>query len=337
MNPPWFEDSDSTDDEEWMDSIQKYDHLFDFRLDHPVKIIKVQDDNLLMVKQHNSKWEVAIYQIPAKLLSKNSEEEGLLKSRELNLKYGYYTSSCVIDAEFLPSEKVALLVQYGLEILEAENDSDLLVKKHFVNLQHKPTRIKYNSSFTNIQICCANKLKIIGNDLELNFEIEIPDSPDSILDFIQTSANEFLIATESDVFRMNSKGETLNRFKFETIMKRCSVTPTFQISAITEHGKLFIGCIKDDFFEIKEVSDIKDCSDLKWIENQQSIMVTSNGKLHLVEFENEQTQNIFLHSASKKVKSISAFASHPTIPSVIFCAYDSKCLQIFQKSSKISK
>ena len=334
MNPPWFEDSDSTDDEEWMDSIQKYDHLFDFRLDHPVKIIKVQDDNLLMVKQHNSKWEVAIYQIPAKLLSKNSEEEGLLKSRELNLKYGYYTSSCVIDAEFLPSEKVALLVQDGLEILETENDSDLLVKKHFVNLQHKPTRIKYNSSFGNIQICCANKLKIIGNDLELNFEIEIPDSTK---DFIQTSANEFLIATESDVIQMNSRGETLNRFKFETTIKRCRVTQTFQISAITDHGKLFIGRIKDDTFKMKEVSEIEDCSDLKWIANEQCIMVTSNEKLHLVQFENEQAQNIFTHSASKKVKFISAFASHPTIPSVIFCAYDSKCLQIFQKSSKISK
>ena len=334
MNPPWFEDSDGTDDEEWMDSIQKYDHLFDFRLDHPVKIIKVQDDNLLMVKQHNSKWEVAIYQIPAKLLSKNSEEEGLLKSRELNLKYGYYTSSCVIDAEFLPSEKVALLVQDGLEILETENDSDLLVKKHFVNLQHKPTRIKYNSSFRNIQICCANKLKFVGNDLELNFEIEIPDS---IKDFIQTSANEFLIATESNVIQMNSRGETLNRFKFETTMKRCSVTQTFQISAITENGKLFIGRIKDDTFKMKEVLEIEGCSDLKWIANEQCIMVTSNEKLHLVQFENEQAQNIFTHSTSKKVKSISAFTSHPTIPSVIFCAYDSKCLQIFQKSSKISK
>ena len=336
MNPPWFEDSES-EDEDWLfDSIQKYDHLFEFKfeLDLPLKIIKVQDDNLLMVKQHNSKWEVAIYQIPAKLLSKNSEEEGLLKSRELNLKYGYYTSSCVIDAEFLPSEKVALLVQDGLEILETQNDSDLLVKKHFVNLQYKPTRIKYNSSFRNVQTCCANELKIIGNNFELNFEIEIPDF---IKDFIQTPANEFLIATDSEVIRMNAKGEPLHRFKFETIMKRCSVTPTFQISAITEHGKLFIGHITDNVFKIREVTEIEDCSDLKWIENQHSIMVTSNEKLHLVEFENQKTQSIFTHSASKKAKSISAFASHPTIPSVIFCAYDTKCLQIFQKSSKISR
>ena len=103
MDPPWFEDSDS-ENEDWMtENVNKYQHLFMYKLEHtPVKI-KIHPEGkfvLLLSKTKKEVYELAIFKLPEKVLAVNSNEEGLLNSRELSLKCGVYVEQKVLDCGF---------------------------------------------------------------------------------------------------------------------------------------------------------------------------------------------------------------------------------------------
>ena len=61
MNPPWFEDSES-DDDDWMSqNIAKYEHLFMYKLEHSPLKIKIHPEGkhiLLLSRTKKSKYSV---------------------------------------------------------------------------------------------------------------------------------------------------------------------------------------------------------------------------------------------------------------------------------------
>ena len=121
-NPPWFEDSES-EDENWMsESIQKYEHLYNYKMDYPVKILKVNDESMLVVTEKSpSMFEIAIYFLPVKVHRNpplDKSKEGLIKNRELMLKHGLRIESEILDADFIRDcnngLKVAVLISFNI-------------------------------------------------------------------------------------------------------------------------------------------------------------------------------------------------------------------------------
>ena len=207
MNPPWFEDSDS-DDDDWMeDLISKYEQLYNYKMDNPVKILKVHpkgDKILVITERINStqntlqfckSYEITIFQLPEKILSTNREEEGLIKSRELSLKFGLHFNCLIFDAAFMFDEnKIALLTEKGLEILKPQNDSNLLTNSELIPMQNK-TKIKMTQD-NHILVFGPNSFNILSCDFKLRTDsLKLHITVIDVLDVIQFTTNQYLIAT----------------------------------------------------------------------------------------------------------------------------------------------
>ena len=207
MNPPWLEDSDS-DDDDWMeDLILKYEQLYDYKMDDPVKILKVhpKGDKILVITerinstqstlQFGKSYEISIFQLPAKILSTNREEEGLIKSRELSLKYGLHFNCLIFDADFMSHEnEIALLTEKGLELLKPQKDSNLLKNSELIPMQNK-TKIKITQD-NNILVLGPNSFNFLTCDFKLRMDsLKLPVTVIDVLDVIQFTTNQYLIAT----------------------------------------------------------------------------------------------------------------------------------------------
>ena len=362
-NPPWFEDSES-EDENWMsESIQKYEHLYNYKMDHPVKILKVNDDSMLVVTEKApSKFEMAIYLLPEKVhqnLPLDKSKEGLVKNRELMLKHGLQIESEILDAEFIRDcnngLKVAVLIPDGLEIFKPDEKSDLLVKCDSVKIQGDQTKLKCMAD-ERILLFGRNSFMVL-NVITLK-TIECYDEKEDILDITEISERHYQVVNSKqiqfvtlDMEKHNIKSVSLNR----SLKRACTITSwsqddttepaRFTLFGIDEHDQLVFRQYTNqetDNLDMTPIPEFQNCNDIQWCDKilGECLMVTSLNKIYLLQKEKNKPwlePKVFTHTCSSKASSITAFTAswknfgHKHVP-IIMCADDKKSLDIFQKS-----
>ena len=223
-NPPWFEDSES-EDENWMsESIQKYEHLYNYKMDHPVKILKVNDDSMLIVTEKApSKFEIAIYLLPEKVHRSpplDKSKEGLIKNRELMLKHGLQIESEILDADFIRDcnngIQVAVRIPDGLEIFKPDEKSDLLVKCDSVEIQGFQTKMK---CWRNERILLFGRNSFMNLNARTLDTIDCYDEKEDILDVTEIFERQYIVVNpkQIQIFTLDKekhdiKSISLNRY-----------------------------------------------------------------------------------------------------------------------------
>ena len=146
VNPPWFEDSDSEDDDWMSDSLDKYKHLFKYKVENAPFKIRIHPEGkliLLLSLTAKKKYEIQVFQMPEKILAATPEEEGLINNRELMLLYGYIESKTILDCDFAPNSGLAVIVLTPgqLDILKVKDEvSNILVKSKTFPLDKPATK-----------------------------------------------------------------------------------------------------------------------------------------------------------------------------------------------------
>ena len=150
VNPPWFDESDSEDDEWMSESLDKYKHLFKYNMENSPLKIRIHPNGkliLLLSLTPRQKYEILVFKTPGKILARNPEEEGLINNRELTLVCGYIEAKTVLDCDFDPSKEdsIAVLV-LTIGIVERfqrkDDNSDLLIKTKEFFLDEPGTHMK---------------------------------------------------------------------------------------------------------------------------------------------------------------------------------------------------
>ena len=370
-NPPWFEDSES-EDENWMsESIQKYEHLYNYKMDYPVKILKVNDESMLVVTEKSpSMFEIAIYFLPVKVHRNpplDKSKEGLIKNRELMLKHGLRIESEILDADLIRdcnnAIKVAVLIPDGLEIFKPDEKSDLLVKCDSVEIQGDQTKMK----------CVDERILLFGRNsfMVLNVinlkTIDCYDEKEDILDVTEISERHYQVVNSNQVQfvtadkeKHNLKSVSLNR----SLKRACTMTSLkqdhteplrFTLFGIDEHDQLVFGHYtkqETDKLDMAPIPEFQNCDDIRWCDKilGECLMVTSSNKIYLLQKEKNKSwlePKVFTHTCSSKASSITAFTAsfknvgHKPMTDdglfkcyvpIIMCADDKKSVDIFQKS-----
>ena len=143
VNPPWFDESDSEDDDWMSESLDKYKHLFKYNMENSPLKIRIHPNGkliLLLSLTPRQKYEILVFKIPGKILARNSEEEGLINNRELTLLCGCVETKTVLDCDFVPNKACDILVLTPgqVDIFKRKDEtSDLLEKSQSCGLQSR--------------------------------------------------------------------------------------------------------------------------------------------------------------------------------------------------------
>ena len=370
-NPPWFEDSES-EDENWMsESIQKYEHLYNYKMDHPVKILKVNDDSMLIVTEKaHSKFEIAIYLLPEKVHRSpplDKSKEGLIKNRELMLKHGLQIESEILDADFIRDcnngIQVAVRIPDGLEIFKPDEKSDLLVKCDSVEIQGFQTKMK---CWRNERILLFGRNSFMNLNVRTLETIDCYDEKKDILDVTEIFERHYIVVNpkQIQIFTLDKEKDDIKSISLNRYLKRaCSITSVrqnhtdplkFTLFGIDENDQLVFGQYTNhethSCLDMTPIPEFQNCDDIQSCNKilGDCLMVTSLNKIYLLQTENNKSwlePKFFTHTCSSKASSITAFTaswknlSHkPTtdgllkIVPIIMCADNKKSVDIFQKS-----
>ena len=335
MNPPWFEDSES-DDDDWMSqNIAKYEHLFMYKLEHSPLKIKIHPEGkhiLLLSRTKKSKFELAIFKLPEKLLAVNKEEEGLLNSRELTLKCGFYHEQIVLDCEFWPhSENSIIALLLGkLELYKVkEDESDLLVMNQSISID--PCKL--------IKVCDKTVVLISDYSVQLvdhDFKVSKTLKETGVLDCLVTP-EAILILKWNELKIEDLSGNLKNTIYFGFNLSSPVALFTFG-SSILLAAKLNDTLLHAEFkltdttLHFEELSEYSDCETIKWTKSGSLIAVQEKK----IQVYNRTSKNVtFEHEASKKSTKILDFSPHPSVATqkILLCIDDAKSLQAFSIES----
>ena len=334
MNPPWFEDSES-DDDDWMSqNIAKYEHLFMYKLEHEPLKIKVHPEGkfiLLLSRSKKLKFELTIFKLPEKLLAVNPEEEGLLNSRELTLKCGFYHDQTVLDCEFWPhaDNSIVVLLLGKLELYQVkEDESDLLVKNQSVSID--PCKV--------VKVCDKTVILISDYSVQLvdeDFNVSKTIKETGVLDCLVTQGGVIILKwNELKVFDGQDLCQLKNTISFgfnlSSPVALSAVESSIRLAAMLNdtllHTEFNYNSTKLHFEEISQCPEL-----IRW---------TNDGSLTLVQEKKIQVYNrrnhvIFEHESSKKSQKIVDFSPHPQAKKVLLCIDNAKSLQAFSMNQNL--
>ena len=334
MNPPWLEDSES-DDDDWMSqNIAKYEHLFMYKLEHEPLKIKVHPEGkfiLLLSRSKKLKFELTIFKLPEKLLALNPEEEGLLNSRELTLKCGFYHEQTVLNCEFWPhaENSIVVLLLGKLELYQVkEDESDLLVKNQSVSIN--PCKVAKVSDKTVILISDYS-VQLVDEDFKVSKTIK----ETGVLDCLVIQDRVLILKwNELKVF----DGQDLGQLK-HTISFGFNLSSPVALSVM--ESSIHLAAILNDTllhtefnYDSKKLhfEEIPQCPDMIRWTNDGSLVLVHEKKVQVY---NQRNHVIFEHESSKKSQKIVDFSPHPQAKKVLLCIDNAKSLQAFSMNQNL--
>lgn len=328
-NPPWYlEDDDSIDDDWFYASIKRYQQLSMFHLSYDIQSLDVlSHSNLLVVagKFDLEQIELAVYQIPEKLIATCPLKEGLLHQRDFSFVAGARASSRdpVIQVKAVNGHgplKIILLQKLRISSWKQKEQTDLLIQSHGLHLNRKPDFMKISKDM--VVICEGTSVSILNiSEFQLLHKLTLSSNVTGC-DF-DHKLTVCLSNGSISVFDIDSMKESTLRSvsKFISDIKCSSIKKSgpYQVACISESGQLaFFG--NDDSGDLASfVPDMNDpllnASVLRWCDNE-TIMVANMSQVIIFGVESSKLTKIFVHDAHKSF--VSDCIPHPNMPKLIF-------------------
>lgn len=332
MNPPWFDDSES-DDEDWLsESIRKYKHFFRYKFENTPLQIKIHPKGkylLLLCETIKKNYEILVFKIPEKILAISEKEEGLINSRELTLVCGCHESRKILDINFDPNEELSVLILFpnGLEKFKQKTKhSDLLISE--VKFEGLSGNTIGTSDQGHVYII-GEKIQFVDSDQTLSFTDF--NAMDLLTYFSEKDVLEKWCIAKSDMIEiLKSNGESLikvglkgKRFKELKLRK---IGQDIHFIAQDCLDQLFHGIISESDLNLVTVDFQDELKKMVWIDDTK-ILVIQNKALKVIEITSGKI--LFTHETSKKATEITSIALHPTLSKLIACCDDSRAVEIF--------
>lgn len=329
MNPPWLDDSESEDDEDWMaENLLKYKHLFTYKMEHLPLLLKIHPEGskvVIVSQKKTGRFEVLVFKLPAKLMTIDPKEEGLLNSRELSVIGGVHLEHLsILDVDFVPGKDCSIMIlgDGKLEIYELEADSDLLALKHSFRQVKNAKFIRVLAKEKVIAVCDDDKHYVI-NCADFTFCSFVSKD---LLDFDLTSG---LACDTLTIF--NNEFEPIHEHKLN-LMKSGRIKvidqETVLLALIDEQEHLFSASLKSKAISQRQSTlNLKKDSKLAWACDGKFLVYSEGKKVQIVDWTEDRL--VFAHECSKKASKVTAVEVHPKLNRVIICADDSKAVQAF--------
>ena len=330
MNPPWFEDSDSEDDDWMSESIRKYTHYFKYNMDQmPLKVQFHPNGKLMLVLNETSsrKYEILVYKIPAKLLAVSPKEEGLINSRELSLICGFYSQEAILDCDFHHQNLIVFAKTLGFcKVLKRKDDtSDLLIES--IKFPLLPSL-----NLTSIRLA-AFKYGI--EDLK-KFEFHQEELM-NVLDFMAYDETKVIIIAKANkiLFKNQDRQKEIPYNKQMTCVKMKRTGPRINLVSQDNENQLYTATYEsEEKLEWAKLelnfSNLPALSQFLWI-GDSKLALRHEKKIQV--FDLLSKDSVFAQEASKKSTQMSDFDVHPTLPNVLCCCDNGKSLFLFQFQS----
>lgn len=274
---------------------------------------------MLSLSRRSQKYELCVFEMPAKLFASNSEEEGLINNRELSMICGCSLDEQVLDCQFDPKDEdqVLVLTLNKVQVYQRKHsESDLLIKIKDISLDLVPSKLVLLDQGVLVIDHGGKNVQDLNKDSKISCDHKV-------LDIFQQE-NKTCFVTTNNVQVLDDQEGTLNKLPLPSVIKQASVNKS-TIAVIDEEHNVY--CSKIPNFNGKfEFTDINVKASNSSILNPSHVAIVKGKKIQIININDKEVK--LEHEASKKATEITDVAIAE--PNILCCSDDANSVHIFQ-------